>query len=425
MHSAVIRYRRLSTASTLTAAVLALVASNASAAGLTVRELIDIALENNRDLQAVRYVAQQARARLVQAGLSPNPRLELTTANDRPFANNGEYSTGVGVSQQFSIAGRIARQKDVARVDVDLAQLEIKEAERKLAGEVMAARFGILGLDRQIELRDRLTVIDQKLVDVTHQRFRAAEVSELDSNAAELDLQRQRQERSLLQSDRATRYAQLNQLLGRGATEALNLDGTAPSLDIPDLRTQELTAIEHRSDLRQATLNAGRARAEQALGRAERWEDWSVKLGVDQSRLVLDNGPAQSANRSIGFNVSIPLPLFNRNQGRIAEAVAAEARADAQVTAVELSIRNEVASVYSEVERLRQVLATYEQHTLPVSERNVALAQKSYAQGLATIVEVVQAQRQQGDLNVGYLNAFDQYLQARARLYTATAAYPE
>ena len=84
-----------------------------------------------------------------------------------------------------------------------------------------------------------------------------------------------------------------------------------------------------------------------------------------------------------------------------------------------------MASVYSEVERLRQVLAAYEQHTLPVSERNVALAQKSYALGLATIVEVVQAQRQQGDLNVGYLNAFDQYLQARGRLYTATAAYPE
>ena len=397
----------------------------ASAAGLTVQELIDIALQDNRDLQVARFVEQRARARLVQAGLHPNPRLEVTTENDRLFGNAGEYSAGVGVSQPFSIAGRIAHQKDVARADVDLALLEIKEAERRLAGDVTAALFRILGLNRQISIRDRLLGINQQLVEVTQHRFRAAEVSELDTNAAELDLQRLRQERALLQSERSTRYAELNQLLGRTAAEPLNLDDTAPSRELSSLDAQQRTALGRRPDLQLARLNVVRARAEQGLARAERWEDWSVSLGMNQSRLAIDNAPAQSANRALGIAISIPLPLFNKNQGRIAETAATEVQADAKVDALALSIRNEVATTYAEAERLRQLLATYEQETLPVSERNVKLAQKSYTQGLVTIVDVVQAQRQQGDLNVGYINTFDQYLQALAKLFTATATYSD
>ena len=399
--------------------------ASASAAGLSIAELIDIAVQDNRDLQAARYVEQRARARLVQAGLRPNPRLEVTTENDRLFGNAGEYSAGVGVSQPFPIAGRIARQKDVSRADVDLALMEIKEVERKLAGDVTVALFRILGLDRQISIRDRLVGINQQLVEVTRHRFRAAEVSELDTNAAELDLQRLRQERALLQSERTTRYAELNQLLGRAATEPLNLDDTAPNRELSSLDVQQRAALERRPDLQLARLNIGRARAEQGLARAERWEDWSVSLGVTQNRLAIDNSSAQSANRALGVAISIPLPLFNKNQGRIAETAASEAQADAKLEALALSIRNEVATAYAEAERLQHLLVTYEQETLPVSERNVKLAQKSYTQGLVTIVEVVQAQRQQGDLSVGYINTFDQYLQALAKLFTATATYSE
>jgi cobalt-zinc-cadmium efflux system outer membrane protein len=397
----------------------------ASAAGLTLPDLIRMALQDNRDLQAARFAEQKARARLLQAGLRPNPRLELTSSNDVLFSNEGEYAVGVGVSQQFPVAGRIARQKDVARADVDLALAEIQEAERRLAGAVVSARFRLLALERQIAARDRLIGIDQNLAGVSQRRYQAAEVSELDTNAVQLDLQRLVQERTLLQSERTVRMSELNQLLGRAATEPINLDETTPALNVPALEDQQRLALEHRPDLRQSRLTVARSGADQALARAERWEDWTVSVGVDQSRLVLDNAPSQRANRALGLSVSVPLPLFNKNQGRIAEAVASEAQADAQVNALELTIRNEVASAHQELTRLAQLIADYEQHTLPVVERNIALAQRSYAQGLISIVEVVQAQRQQADLQITYLATFDQYLQALARLYTATAVYPE
>jgi cobalt-zinc-cadmium efflux system outer membrane protein len=394
---------------------------SANAAGMTRLQAIDIAVQNNKDLQAARYTVQQARARLLQAGLPPNPRLDVATRDDLIFRNQGEYAASIGVSQKFSVVGRIARQKDVARVDVALALAEIRQAELKLAGNVTSRFYRVLALNRQIEVRERLIDVDQKLALVTRNRFRAAEVSELDVNTAQLELQRLTQERALLLSQRITQLARLNQLLGRPATQALVLDDTLPASDsLPSLAEQQRQAWSLRPDLRFALLSADRAQANQALAHAQRWEDWTVGVGLEQGRQVIDGGPPQGASRALGLSLSIPLPLRNKNQGNIAEAAATEAQAYARIDALKLSIGNEVASAYAETERLQQTLAEYRGTMLALSARNVCLAQQGYDHGLIPVGDVVRIQRQQGELNIAYLNTLDQYLQALARLHLAT-----
>jgi cobalt-zinc-cadmium efflux system outer membrane protein len=397
----------------------------AHAAGLTLPQAIDIAVQSNKDLQAARHAVEGARARLLQAGLPPNPRLNIAGGNDRLFKNAGEYAASVGISQQFPVAGRIARQKDVARVDVDLALAEIRQAELKLAGDIASQFYRVLALNRQIEVRERLIDVEQKLVLGTRNRFKAAEVSELDVNAAQLELQRLTQEHALLLNQRMAQLSQLNQFLGQPAIQVIELDDTLPdSKSLPSLTELQRQALTLRPDLRFALLNADRARADQSLARAQRWEDWTVGVGLEQGRRVIEGIPPQASDRALGLSLSIPLPLLNNNQGRIAETAAVEAQADARIEALKFSIGNEVASAYAEVERLQQVISEY-QNMLPLSERNAHLAQQGYDQGLVSIVEVVQAQRQQGDLNVTYLNTLDQYLQALARLHIATGDYVE
>ena len=404
--------------------LLSIFGLSANAAGVTLDTAIDTAITGNKDLQAVRYAIDQARARLLQAGLLPNPRLELAKRDDRIFRNEGEYTASIGVSQQFPVTGRIARQRDVARVDVALALAEIGQAELKLASDVASGFYRVLALNRQIEIRDRLIEVDLKLVKGTRNRFKAAEVSELDVNAAQLDLQRLNQERTLLLSQRTTQLAQLNQLLGRLPAQPLDLDDALPGTEsLPALLDRQQEALTWRPDLRFAQLNADRARADQALARSQRWEDWNVSLGVEQSRQFIDGAAPQRIGRTVGVTLSIPLPLFNGNQGRIAETMAAGNQAEARIEALRFSIRSEVAIVYAEAERLQQVLSEYQRNMLPLSERNVRLAQQGYDQGLVSIVEVVLVQRQQADLNGAYLTTLDQYLQASARLQTAAGSY--
>lgn len=392
---------------------------------LTLAQLIEVAERDNKDLQTARYAIDIGRARLLQSGALPNPRVNFTGASDFAFKSDGEYAASVGISQDFPIAGRILRQKDVARIDIELVRAEIADAERRLAGDVASSVYRVLVVDRQVRVRDDLTVIDERLAKAARSRFRAAEVSELDVNAISLDLQRLRQEQVQLQAERSRLLLTLNQLLGRPAGAPLTIREPLPAVDaLPVLDAQQEKALGSRPDLRLAQLQIDRAQADIALAKAKRWEDWTVGVGVQQDRQSVDGAPSQSFDRALNLNLTIPLSLKNRTRGLIAEAEVSAEQAKARVEALKLDIANQVATAYAEASTLQHVYDSYQRELLPVTERNVALAQKGYGQGLISIVEVVQAQRQQGDLNTASLNALDQYLQAIARLRTAVGDYP-
>lgn len=390
----------------------------------TLKQLIELAQHDNKDLQAARYAVNIGNARLVQAGLRSNPTLDISTRNDFLFGNEGEYGNAVGISQSFPIAGRISRQKDVARVDIALAEAEVAEAERQLAGDIAGEVYRLLIIDQQIASRKSLIDIQSTLARTTRERFKAAEVSELDVNTAQLDLQRLTQERLLLESQRESLLVSLNTRIGRAPNSPLVINEPLPKFNtLHSLSELQIKALEFRPDLHSAMLNADRAQAEKALAKSLRWEDWTVGLEFSQDKQVIDGVPPQGSSRAIGISVSIPLPYFNKGQGLMAEAEATHDQAMAKIEALRFGIAAEVASAHAEASRLQAALTRYDKSMLPVSASNVRLAQQGYRQGLVPIFEVVQAQRQQAELNSAYLETLDQYLQALVRLHNAVGDY--
>ena len=410
------------------AAVL-LLANAAALAGdpvkpFNLKQLIDLGQRGNKDLQAARYAVDISRARLLQAGIRPNPRLDVSTRSDFAFSNEGEYGRAIAISQEFPITGRLLRQKDVARVDVALAQAEVAEAERRLAEQMAAKVYRLLVSQQQVDSIDRLLIAEESLAKTARARFRAAEVSELDVNTVQLDVQRLRLEREQLQSEQLALTVSLNTLLGRPATMPLTVVDALPDRDaLPSLEKLQMNAQRLRPDLQSALLGVDRAAAEKALAHALRWQDWSVALELSQDKQVIFGAPPQDSSRAIGVSVSIPLPLFNKSQGLIAEANANRDQASARVDALRLTILGEVAGAHAEASRLQALLAQFGESTRPVSERSVRLARQGYQQGLIPIFDVVQAQRQQAELNKAYLGTLDQFLQALVRLHTAVADY--
>jgi cobalt-zinc-cadmium efflux system outer membrane protein len=387
---------------------------------LDLPRLVDIARKDNKSLQVACYAIDAARAKLLQAGLRSNPRLDLSTRSDFLFRNEGEYAASIGISQQFPISGRLLREKDVARVDIASAEAEVQEAERRLANDIAIAVARLVVVGQQILSRDALIALDEKLARTTRNRFKAAEVSEIDVNTVQLDLQRVVQERNLLQSQQQSLIVSLNTLLGRPPSAALEVDAAVPQPEpLPDLQQLQRRAIESRPDLHAAMLASDRAEADMLLAKASRWEDWTVGLELSQDKQVITGAPAQGVNRAIGVTVSIPLPLYNKGQGLIAAAQASGDQARARIAALQLDIDGEVAGAYGEVMRLQASLSQYGQRQFPLSGRSVRLAQQGYSQGLIQLSDVVQAQRQQTELHGAYLSTLDLYLQALARLHMA------
>ena len=386
---------------------------------VTLPQCIHIALEYNKDLQAAQVNVAIAKARLIQAKQWPNPSLNFSNNDDKLFKDQGEYTRSVGFSEKFPIAHRIARQKEVARVDVVLALTEIADAKRRLAGTVASLFYQLVVIDKRLHLLSQQLAVDRTLVQATQARFKVAEVSELDVNTAQLQYQNRLQQQRILTSQRVAQLAQFNALLGRPASMPLIIQDSVPSRqDLLNLRQEQRLALTLRPDLQATWLREHRAEADQALARAQRFEDWTIGIAVQQDRLAIDELPPQSSDRTLTVTLAIPLPIVNTYRGRIKEAQAAGIQANLTGQALQLRILNEVAGAYAQVLTLQNTLQHFNTSLLSLSRRNVQLAQYAYHQGQIALFEVVQAQRQQSDLQASYIDALNQYLQASVRLKT-------
>ena len=393
------------------------------ATNLTPESAVATALAENRDLAAARFAIRQAEGRLKQAGLWPNPEFELGGKNDSAFANDGEYDFATGFKQRFPITGRLKKAKAVARVDVAMALAEVRNQERLLAGEALGLSRELLVTQEKLKASQEIQGVIQKVIEVSEKRLKVAEVSAADVNSAKLELQRLALAQATLSNQQEIAATTLNRLLGREPQTPLQMSGaTSAEFDTNTVAEISRQAIARRPDRQLAALGIDRAGAEIKLAKAEKWEDWTV--GFDYSRSVgkFDAPIGTKTDNFLGVGVSIPLPFWNRNQGRVNEAQATQQRAEAELNALDLRIATEAQTAENQMRRLLDILHQYREDSIKLAEENIALLQKGYADGLVTITAVIQAQQQLTDLRLSYLESLAGFVRAKTEWETATAA---
>lgn len=392
---------------------------------LTPEGAVAIALEQNRDLAAARLAIQEAEARLQQSGLRPNPELEVSQSNDLLFANEGEYNFSLGFKQRFPLTGRLAKAKAVARVDVTMAAAEVQNQERLLAGDVLGQARDLLITQQKIAEYKAIQAQIQKLIAVSENRLRAAEVSQADVNTAKLSLQQASLAQAELVNEAESIIATLNAAMGRDPATPLTMEGSVdPTLRETDSTGAVSEALTKRPDRQLAVLAIDRADAEIKLAKAEKWEDVAVGVdyGRDYGRFTAPIGG--KLDNFFGVSVSVPLPLWNKNQGRISEAQARQRRAAAALGAVDLRIATEIKAAKSQMNRLAAILDRYRHDSFRLADDNLALVQQGYANGLVNITAVIQAQQQYIEQRLGYLDTLAKYGRALTEWQTATTAVP-
>ncbi len=395
--------------------------------GLSASSAAAEALRANPDLAAASAAIEAAQGRLIQAGLWSNPELRLVGRSDVVFQNEGERILGGDLEQRFPISGRLARAKDVARVDVAVALAESREFERTLIGEVQRTVYGLAALDEAIASRESVIRTAAQLVHAARRRRQAAEVSDADVNLLEIELARFEQEKRRLVLDRGVEGVRLNRLLYRAvdAPVAISTDLAARAFDPAQVRD----VLARRPDLVRTRLEIDRARAEARLARAETWEDWTLGVGYERDRQVFRDEPSVDPigvkqDDFLGVSVNVPIPLWNRNQGRAAAARADERRARARLASLERAAEAEVEATRRRVEELSHVGREYHDSLLPRSRQNVELLERGYRQGLVAITTLVQAEQQLSDTVQRHAQTLGELRQAEVELETAAAASP-
>jgi outer membrane protein, heavy metal efflux system len=325
---------------------------------LTVETAVQIALLNNRSLQATFEEIGLSAADLIEAGTIPNPKIDLAIRfPDKP--PSGTY-IDYGAAIDFLSIVMIPLKKQVAKVQLEAAVLRVANATLDLVSQVKSAFYS---LQASQQLLRRFKVI----VDTNAASLDLAQRQHEAGNITDLALAQQQGTYSRSSLDIATTEAeirrnreQLNRLLGLwGVYTDWQISGDLPQVPSSDLpvRGLERLAISQRLDLQADYLqvtsqvkNLGLTKSFRLVG--------ALDFGVNSER------ETDSQTRT-GPSFAIELPIFNQGQARIARGEAALRQAQDKFEALAIDVRSEIRELRDELASKRDIARFYQDELLP------------------------------------------------------------
>lgn len=387
----------------LRAAYCAALFISAAGAADSLQQLVEQALRGNPDLLAARQRLAEAQGLLRQAGLRPNPAIDLSVASGDPLNSRGERQFEVGYSHIFELGGKRARRVDAARIEAALAGLEIADRERQLRARVKTRYYEALAAMRNLGNARRLLELNRKSYELAQARTREGEGALLEQGLLHVEVNRIDSDRLLYESQVERAVIDLRLLAGMDQGGVLRVaEPLAPPAVAVDAGRLLEQALAGRPDIHAARLEERLAEAELRLARAGAAPDL-VATGrytysqsrFDQYGFARPGGPVvplRDTDNILTAGVSISLPIRNRNQGIIEAAIARGRAARLRRAALESSVRQEVLKLVNQFQAAQRALDVFNE-VLRQSQENLRIVQGAFELGDLRLFETIQEQR--------------------------------
>lgn len=378
--------RKLIFALLLIAGMMGLPGARAQQApALTLEEALDLAARRNLDLAAARRERAVAQAGIRVASRRPNPVFNFTALRDAPHE-------GFFIDQPIETAGKRGRRIQVAQQEKGLTEIDIGALERQIREQARGAYYGLAYARAETARLGEIVHLAERLQQIAEDRFQAGAVPELEVIQAGLQLAQAQTDFEVARETEKVSLSQLNALLDEPASHSWQLTGTlyAP---IPDLALPQLLQTAYHSNARLQSL-AQQAQVEQSrlsLAKAERVPDLDLEFGVDFNA----PGDFRAGPRS---QISLRVPLFYRNQGEIAQALANRDVLEGQIAATRRSVAGKVETAYFDLEAQKKKVEIYHSTLVPAAQKLEQMAEESYHAGKTNILAVLDAQRNVQDV---------------------------
>ncbi|OLC39823.1 MAG: hypothetical protein AUH81_00300 [Candidatus Rokubacteria bacterium 13_1_40CM_4_69_5] len=378
---------------------------------LSLEEALTVALRENPTLRAKTFELQATRAQEITAGVRPNPTASYTAekfgSSSQTFL---EHTATVG--QTIETGGKRRRRLDSARAATRVAGYELDDTRRQVLFQAKKSFTDVLVAQATLGLAEQnLRTLDEV---ERIQRFRAerGDISELE--LTRIQVQRFAFERDAADARQAITVGKiaLRSVVGASAiAEDFEVVGDLAFGDVP-VNREELyrLALARRPDLRAADAARDKARADINLARANAW--WDVTPQVEYKR-------TDANEQTFGFGISVPIRIFDRNQGEIARTRAEAERVDAQREAVATQALSEVDTAISTVLLQRERITVLRDTYLPKAERARQTVEFAYRRGGVSLLDFLDAQRTYRETALEHVRALGNYWGALYQLEAA------
>jgi cobalt-zinc-cadmium efflux system outer membrane protein len=385
---------------------------------LTWQEVRDKFEAANPALQAGQIGIDESRAQEITANLRPNPNLTVLADQIDPFSGGPPHggfayllSSG-GVSYLWERQHKRGLRLDSAQKGTAVVTSGQADLERNLVFNLRGAFVQTLQEKAILNLAKENLAYYDHVLEVNRDRYTAGAIAQVDLKR--LELQRVQYLSDLQTAEVNLRLAKIQLLMllnDQTPVEQFDVDGPFDFAEkIPPLSDVRQSALDTRPDLRSALQSVDKAKTDHRLAEAN---------GSTDPTLSFDIGRNPPIDQYIGFSVSIPLRIFDRNQGEKRRTLLDIDRNDRLATETRTQVFSDVDSAYANVNSSVILLKPYKDQYLEEASSIRDTISISYQHGAASLLDFLNAQADYRSVQVNYLNLVASYLNATSQLNLA------
>lgn len=371
---------------------------------LSLENAITAALEKNPQISAAKYQFQATQGLVDQAGRMPNPSLELGIEDQQ----RATRSSTAALSIPIELGGKRSARKAAAQLNSELAGQEYQIAKADIRSAVTARFFDVAIAQELVRVSQDMQEVAQKALWLATQRVDAGKAAPLERDRADVEMTNARMEVRKAESELIEAKLALALLLGEANP---NFDAVKANIeDLPPRPTlDDLTAgLQSSPRLAAGKLAVDASAAALDVEKSKQYPDITLNGGVTRDNEVGRN--------KVRFGVSIPLPLFDRNQGNVYAAKMQSYRAQDNYRETQASLTAELLRAASRYDIAASAARDYANSVLPTSRKAYEAARKGLEAGKFGYLEVLDAQRALSESNIAYLATLSQAFQTRAEI---------
>ena len=376
--------------------------SPASTPRISLAEAVALALDVSPELSASRREIAAAAGQIVQSRTRPNPELGYSLEDTQSRTR----TQSLQINWPIEMGGKRDARVNVAERNHDVAGADFDTRRADIRASVIAAYFEVLTAEERVALALASEELADKATDVVSKRVLAGKVSPVEETKSRVAGAGLRIESSQATGELRAAKLRLASLLGRDAVDVEVNSSVADAIPFLPSTNALRDRLRASPTIRRAQLEIQRRSAIVSLERSKAMPDITLSLGVKR--------PNELQRNQILLGISVPLPVFDRNQGNVLEAIQREEKARDELAAVNTKITTEVMQARERLATARDQLGVLVRTILPGAKSAYDAARVGFENGKFSFLDVLDAQRT-------YFASKSQYIRTVSEVHRADA----
>ncbi len=367
---------------------------------LTLAAALQLAFNANPEIAAARHEAHSAEGTIQQAGLIPNPELATLLEDTRRETR----TTTVQINQAIELGGKRGARIAAAERGRDFALIELSAKQADIRAMVISSFYDVLIAQERYLLAEGSVALAQRATLIASRRVLSGKISPVEETRARvaesgvrIELAQAANELASARRQLAATWADINPRFERVEDAVMDIPALPP---LPEL-TQRL---QQSPTLLRAKMEVERRQAMAEVERSRRIPDLTLSVGAKRDEQL-------GRNQAV-IGLSMPLPVFDRNQGNVLESLRRTDKARDELVATEVNASMQLGQAHGRFSTARLEMELMKTDILPGAQRNYEATTKGFELGKFSFLEVLDAQRT-------FFQAKSQYLRSLADTYRA------